>query len=218
MFAAFLYSWKLLNPACPLWPSSLFPSSERKLRAPVTFAPSWFSCVCSCWPSRALCCLLWPWQRKEVRGCARASLVTEPQERDYQRCCEMTPHCPAPKEKEKGRKALQTQFWQIRDPLGMLHVVSLNSALSLDFWSQMGEILALHPSHPAAVDRKDTQTHKSSKTIWCTLGIFPSRKLLDSWWLRRKRLSRKRRREKSLPLKRGGMIKTGRYVKLQEMP
>jgi len=33
----------------------------------------------------------------------------------------------------QGRKALQTQFWQIRDPLGVLHVVSLPSSLSLDF-------------------------------------------------------------------------------------
>lgn len=37
----------------------------------------------------------------------------------------------------KGRKALQTQCWQMGNPVGMLHVVSLNSALSLDFWSQM---------------------------------------------------------------------------------
>lgn len=56
------------------------------------------------------------------------------------------------------------------------------------------------------------------KTIWHTFCIFPSRKLPGSWWLRRKRLSGKRRKEKSLPLKGGGMIKTGRYVKLQEVP
>lgn len=48
------------------------------------------------------------------------------------------------------------------------------------------------------------------------MHCFPFRRLLVSWWQRKKRLSRKGRRKRSLPLKGREVIKTGRYVKLQE--
>lgn len=134
------------------------------------------------WPSRELHCLLQPWQRQEVYGSLRAFLVTKTQG-GLSKMLWDEPPTPF-RRRNRGEKGSANAVL-VNQLLDMLRVTSLNFAPSLDFWSQMDEILDLHLSHSAAVHGKGFEFLKPTRAVKLSdrvcVSLLGNCSSLDGW-------------------------------------